>query len=171
MYDHKFQRTQVEEALKSAEAPQKLDRSRILADYLELVKASFASLGQRVARKSEEDDSLVTLHTTYKVPDSIDDREEVESAIFGIDSDIEGAIAAFYEGDLTEEEFNSYMLEKANELKEKWSSAIVSAKSNVKSRQDAIKILDSLLAGMPESDSVVPFRSLLEGWRRELKII
>jgi hypothetical protein len=109
--------------------------------------------------------------TTYEVPESIDDRQGVESAIYGIDGDIEGVIAAFYEGDLTEEEFNSYMMEKANELQEKWSPAIASAKSNIKTRQDAIKILDSLLAVMPETHTVMPFRSLLEGWRRELKTI
>jgi hypothetical protein len=165
------ERAQAEEALKSAEAPQEVDRSRILADYLALVKASFVSLGQRVARKSEGAGSPVSLHTTYAVPESIDDREEVESTIYGIDSDIEGAIAAFYEGDLTEEEFNSYMLEKANELKEKWAPSIEAAKDNVKTRVDAIKILDSLLAVMPETHTVRPFRSLLEGWRRELKTI
>jgi len=162
---------QAEEALKSAEAPQEVDRSRIIADYLALVKASFVSLGQRAARRAQGPDSPVLSDTMFQVPESIDDRRNVESTIYGIDGDIEGAIAAFYEGDLTEEEFNTYMLEKANELREKWSPAIESAKSNIKSRQDAIKILDSLLAGMPETHTIMSFRSLLEGWRRELKII
>jgi hypothetical protein len=162
-------KAEAEEVLKSAEEEsQKLDRSRILADYMALVKASFVSLGQRAKRRSQETGSSVT---TYEVPESIDDRQGVESAIYGIDGDIEGVIAAFYEGDLTEEEFNSYMMEKANELQEKWSPAIASAKSNIKTRQDAIKILDSLLAVMPETHTVMPFRSLLEGWRRELKTI
>jgi hypothetical protein len=111
------------------------------------------------------------VRTTYEVPDSIDDRGGVESTIYGIDSDIEGVIAAFYEGDLTEEEFNSYMSEKATELKEKWSPFIEAAKDNVKTRVDAIKILDALLAGMPETHTIRPFRSLLEEWRKELKII
>jgi len=164
------EKAQAEEALKSAEVPQELDRSRIIADYLALVKASFVSLGQRVTRRPQTDSS-VSLFTTYEVPKSIDDRENVESTVYGIDSDVEGVIAAFYEGDLTEEEFNSYMLEKANELKEKWSPAIESAKNNVKTRVDAIKILDALLAGMPETHTIMPFRGLLEGWRRELKII
>ena len=154
--------------MKSAEEPQKVERFRILVDYLALVKASFVFLGQRATRRAQETGSSVT---TYEVPESIDDRQNVESTIYGIDGDIEGAIAAFYEGDLTEEEFNSYMLEKANVLREKWSPAIESAKSNVKSRQDAIKILDALLAGMPETHTIMPFRSLLEGWRKELKII
>ena len=162
------EKAQAEEALKSAEEPQKVERFRILVDYLALVKASFVFLGQRATRRAQETGSSVT---TYEVPESIDDRQNVESTIYGIDGDIEGAIAAFYEGDLTEEEFNSYMLEKANVLREKWSPAIESAKSNVKSRQDAIKILDALLAGMPETHTIMPFRSLLEGWRKELKII
>jgi len=162
-------KAEAEEVLKSAEEEsQKVDRSRIIADYLALVKASFVSLGQRAKRRSQETGSSVT---TYEVPESIDDKQGVESAIYGIDGDIEGVIAAFYEGDLTEEEFKSYMMEKANGLKEKWSPAIASAKSNIKSRQDAIKILDSLLAVMPETHTVRPFRSLLEGWRRDLKII
>jgi hypothetical protein len=166
------EKAKVEEVLKTEEEEsQQVDRSRILADYMALVKASFVSLGQRVARKSQEAGSSVPSRTTYEVPKSIDDRQGVESAIYGIDSDIEGVIAAFYEGDLTEEEFRSYMMEKANGLKEKWSPAIESAKSNVKSRHDAIKILDSLLAVMPETHTVMPFRSLLEGWRRELKTI
>jgi hypothetical protein len=105
------------------------------------------------------------------VPVTIDDRYGVEGTIYGIDSDIEGVIAAFYEGDLTEEEFNSYMSEKAAELKEKWSPFIEAAKDNVKNRVDAIKILDSLLSSMPDTHTIRPFRSLLEEWRRELKII
>lgn len=165
------EKAKVEEVLKSEEEEsQKVDRSRIIADYLALVKASFVSLGQRVVRKSQAD-SAVPLFTTYEVPKSIDDRENVESTVYGIDSDVEGVIAAFYEGDLTEEEFNRYMLEKANELKDKWSPAIESAKHNVKTRVDAIRILDALLAGMPETHTIMPFRNLLEGWRRELKII
>ncbi|MFA5374328.1 MAG: hypothetical protein WC455_01015 [Dehalococcoidia bacterium] len=164
------ERAEAEEAAKTFEDESpKVDRSRIIADYLALVKASFVSLGQRVSKRSQETDSSV--YTTYAVPESVEDRESVESTIYGIDGDIEGAIAAFYEGDLTEEEFNTYMLEKANELKEKWFPAIESAKNNVKSRQDAIKILDSLLASMPETHTIMPFRSLLEGWRRELKTI
>jgi len=163
-------RAEAEEAVKTAgDESQKLDRSRIIADYLALVKASFVSLGQRVGRKSQADSA--SINTTYEVPRSIDDREGVESAIYGIDSDVEGVIAAFYQGDLSEEEFNSYMATKADELKEKWSPAIASAKSNIKARQDAIKILDALLASMPETHIIMPFRSLLEGWRRELKII
>lgn len=163
------ERAKVEEAVKTEEDESpKLDRSRIVADYMELVKASFASLGQRIIRKSQTESPE---YTTYDVPGSVNDRDWVESTIYGIDSDVEGAIAAFYQGELSEEEFNSYMMEKANELKEKWSPAIASAKSNIKARQDAIKILDSLLAGMPETHTIRPFRSLLEEWRRELKII
>lgn len=165
------EKAQAEEALKAAEEPQKVERSRILVDYLALVKASFVSLGHRAARRAQEIGSSVPLYTTYEVPASIDDRHNVESTIYGIDSDVEGVIAAFYEGDLTEEEFNSYMLEKANELREKWSPAIESSKHNVKTRVDAIKILDALLANMPETHTVRPFKSLLEGWRKELKII
>jgi hypothetical protein len=165
------EKARADEVLKAAEEEsQKVERSRILADYMALVKAGFASLGQRVTRRAQETGSSVS-QTTYEVPESIDDRQGVESTIYGIDGDIEGVIAAFYEGDITEEEFNSYMMEKASELMEKWSPAIASAKSNVKSRQDAIKILDSLLAGMPETHTIMPFRSLLEGWRRELKTI
>jgi len=163
------ERAKVEESVKTEEDESpKLDRSRIVADYLALVKASFASLGQRIVRKSQAESSE---YTTYDVPGSVNDRDWVESTIYGIDSDVEGAIAAFYQGELSEEEFNSYMAEKANDLKEKWSPSIASAKSNVKSRQDAIKILDSLLASMPETHTIRPFRSLLEEWRRELKII
>ncbi len=165
-------KAEAEEVLKSAEEEsQKVDRSRILADYMALVKASFVSFGQRVTRKSHEAGSSVLSDTMFQVPSSIDDRQDVESTIYGIDSDVEGVIAAFYEGDLTEEEFNSYMMEKANELKDKWFPSIAAAKDNVKTRVDAIKILDSLLAGMPETHAIMPFRSLLEGWRRELKVI
>ena len=159
-------KAQAEEVLKSAEEPQKVEKSRIIADYLALVKASFVSLGQRAARQSQETDSPLPLHT--KVTESIDGWN-VNSTIDGIDSDVAGAIAAFFEGDLSQEEYNSYMLEKANELREKWSPAIESAKSHVKSRQDAIKILDSLLADMPVTHTIMPFRSLLEGWRKELE--
>ena len=163
---------QAARAAEAAEAPQEVERSRILADYFALVKASFVSLGQRATRKAHEADSPMILDTTtFEMPESIDDKQEIESAIHGIDADIEGVIAAFYEGDLSEEEFNSYMLEKANELKEKWSPAMEAAKNNVKARQSAIKILDALLADMPVTHTVMPFRSLLEGWRRELKII
>ncbi|MEA1958265.1 MAG: hypothetical protein U9N44_01130 [Chloroflexota bacterium] len=165
------EKARAEEVLKSVEESQKVRKSRVIADYLALVKASFVSLGQRVARRSQETDSSVPPYTTYEVPESIDDRQNVENTIYGIDGDIEGVIAAFYEGALTEEEFNSYMLEKANKLREKWSPAIESAKSHVKTRQDAIKILDSLLADMPVTHTIMPFRSLLEGWRKELKII
>jgi len=161
------ERAQAEGALQSVE-PQKVEKSRILADYLALVKASLVSLGQRATRRSQGTDFSLPLHT--KVPGSIDG-QNVKSAIYGIDSDVEGVIAAFFQGDLSEEEFNSYMLEKANELREKWSPAIESAKSHVKSRQDAIKILDALLADMPVTHAIMPFRSLLEGWRRELKDI
>ncbi|MFA5367183.1 MAG: hypothetical protein WC333_04835, partial [Dehalococcoidia bacterium] len=49
-----------------------LDRSRIIADYLALVKASFSSLGQRVARKAKEGEP--SAYTKYEVPVSIDDR-------------------------------------------------------------------------------------------------
>jgi hypothetical protein len=160
-------KAQAEEVLRSAEEPQKVEKSRIIADYLALVKASFVSLGQRAARRSQETDSSVPMHT--RAPESLDDRRNVESTIYGIDSDVAGVIAAFFEGDLSQEEFNSYMLEKANELREKWSPAIESAKSHVKSRQNAIKILDSLLADMPVTHTIMPFRSLLEGWRKELK--
>jgi hypothetical protein len=163
------EKAQAEGALQSAAEPQKVERSRILADYLALVKASLVSLGQRAARKPQESDFSVPLHT--KGLESIDDRQGVESAIYGIDSDVEGVVAAFFQGDLSEEEFNSYMLEKANGLREKWSPAIESAKSHVKSRQDAIKVLDALLADMPVTHTIMPFRSLLEGWRRELKDI
>jgi hypothetical protein len=167
--DEDREKAQVEEAAESEEKEsQKMDRSRILADYMALVKANFASLGQRVTRRPEPESFV---HTTYEVPESIDDRESVESTIYGIDGDVEGAIAAFYQGDLSEEEFNSYMMEKANELKEKWSPSIASAKSNIKARQDAIEILDSLLASMPETHTIRPFRGLLEEWRRELKTI
>jgi len=162
-------KAQIEEKRKYAEEEsQKLERSRILADYLAHVKASFISLGQMVARRSQDDTSIVV---TYDVPKSIDNRIDVESTVYGIDSDVEGVIAAFYQGDLSEDEFRTYMLEKANELREKWSPAIVAAKSNIKARKDAIKILDAVLAGMPETHTIMPFRSLLEGWRRELKII
>jgi hypothetical protein len=163
------EKAQAEGALQYAEESQKVERSRILADYLALVKASLVSLGQRATRRPQEPDFSLPLHT--KVPGSIDDRQNVESAIYGIDSDVEGVIAAFFQGDLSEEEFNSYMLEKANELRQKWSPAIESAKSHVKSRQDAIKILDALLADMPVTHTIMPFRSLFEGWRRELKDI
>jgi len=163
------ERAKVEEAVKTEdEESPKMDRSRIIADYLALVKSSFASMGQRVMRKSQPES---TEYTTYDVPGSIDDRDGVESTIYGIDSDIEGVIAAFYEGDLTEEEFKGYMSEKAAELKEKWAPFIEAAKDNVKTRVDAIKILDALLAGMPDTHTIRPFRSLLEEWRRELKII
>ena len=162
-------KAQAEEVLKSAEEPQKVERSRIIADYLALLKASFVSLGQRAARRSQEIDASVSLYTTFEVPESIDDRQDVESTIYGIDGDIEGVIGAFFEGDLSQEEFNNYMLEKADELRKKWSPAIESAKSHVKSRQDAIKILDSLLADMPVTHTIIPFRRLLEGWRKELE--
>jgi hypothetical protein len=166
------ERALAEQAAKAVEAPQEVERSRILADYFALVKASFISLGQRAARKAHEADSPVILDTTtFEMPESVDDKQEIESAIHGIDADIEGVIAAFYEGDLSEEEFNTYMLEKANELKEKWSPAMQAAKNNVKARVDAIKILDALLADMPVTHTIMPFRSLLEGWRRELKTI
>ena len=163
---------QAAKAAEAAEAPKEMERSRILADYFALVKASFVSLGQRATRKAHEADSHVILDTTtFEMPESVDDKQEIESAIHGIDADIEGVIAAFYEGDLSEEEFNTYMMEKANELKEKWSPAMEAAKNNVKARVDAIKILDALLADMPETHTIMPFRSLLEGWRRELKTI
>lgn len=163
---------QAARAAEAAAAPQEVERSRILADYFALVKASFVSLGQRATRKAHEVDSPVILDTTtFEMPESVDDKQEIESAIHGIDADIEGVIAAFYEGDLSEDEFNTYMTEKANELKEKWSPAMEAAKGRIKSRQDAIKILDALLADMPVTHTVMPFRSLLEGWRRELKII
>ena len=163
---------QAARAAKALEMPHEVERSRVLADYFALVKASFVSLGQRVTRKAQEADSPVILDTTtFEMPESVDDKQEIESAIHGIDADIEGVIAAFYEGDLSEDEFNTYMLEKANELKEKWSPAMEAAKNNVKARVDAIKILDALLADMPVTHTVMPFRSLLEGWRRELKII
>jgi hypothetical protein len=162
-------RAQAEEALMSTAEPRKVEKSRIIADYLALVKASLVSLGQRATRRPQETEPFVSMYT--RVPESIDDRQSFERTIDGIDDDITGVIAAFFEGDLSEEEYNSYMLEKANELREKWSPGIESAKSNVKSRQDAIKILDSLLANMPETHTIMPFRSLLEGWRRELKIL
>jgi hypothetical protein len=166
------ERALAEQASKVVEEPHEVERSRILADYFALVKARFISLGQRATRKSREADSPMILDTTtFEMPESIDDRQEIESALHGIDADIEGVIAAFYEGELSEEEFNSYMLEKANELKEKWSPAMEAAKNNVKTRQAAIKILDALLADMPVTHTVRPFRNLLEGWRRELKII
>jgi hypothetical protein len=162
------ERAQAEGALQSAAEPQKVEKSRILADYLALVKASLVSLGQRATRRPQGTDFFLTPHT--KVPESIDGHN-IESAIHGIDSDVEGVIASFFQGDLSEEEFNSYMLEKANELKEKWSPAIEAAKSHVKSRHDAINVLDALLADMPVTRTIMPFRSLLEGWRRELKDI
>jgi hypothetical protein len=142
-------KAQAEELLKSLEKSQKVDKSRILADYLALVKANLVSLGQRATRRSLETDSSMLLD--------------------GIDSDIAGVTAAFFEGDLSEEEFNRYMSERANELREKWYPAVEYAKSHVKNRQDAIKILDTLLADMPLTHTVMPFRTLLEGWRRELK--
>lgn len=162
-------RAQAEEALMSAAEPRKVEKSRIIADYLALVKASLVSLGQRATRRPLETEPFVSMYT--RVPESIDDRQSVERTIDGIDDDITGVIAAFFEGDLSEDEYNSYMLDKADELRQKWSPAIESAKSNVKSRQDTIKILDSLLADMPETHTILPFRSLLEGWRRELKIL
>ena len=162
-------KAQAEEVLKSAEEPKKVERSRIIADYLALLKVGFVSLGQRAARRSRKIDASVPLYTTLEVPESIADRQDVESTIYGIDGDIEGAIGAFFEGDLSQEEFNNYMLEKADELREKWSPAIESAKSHVKSRRDAIKILDSLLADMPVTHTIIPFRRLLEGWRKELE--
>jgi len=142
-------RAQDEEMQKSIEESQKGDKSRIIADYLALVKSRLVSLGQKATRKALEPDSSVPL--------------------YGIDSDIAGVTAAFFEGDLSEEEFNSYILEKANELKQKWSPAIESAKGRARSRHEAIKTLDSLLADMPVTHTIRPFRSLLEGWRRELK--
>jgi hypothetical protein len=165
------EKARAEEVLKAEEKPQKVQKTRILADYLALVKASFVSLGQRATRRAQETGSSVLPDTMFEVPESIDDKQNVESTIYGIDGDIEGVIAAFYEGDLTTEEFNSYMLEKANELREKWSPAIESSKHNVKTRVDAIKILDALLADMPVTHTIMPFRSLLEDWRKELKII
>ena len=162
-------KAQAEEALKAAAEPRKVEKSRIIADYLALVKASLVSLGQRATRRPLETEPFVSMYTRF--PESIDDRQSVERTIDGIDDDITGVIAAFFEGDLSEEEYHSYMLEKANELREKWSPAIESAKSHVRSRQDTIKILDSLLADMPETHTILPFRSLLEGWRRELKIL
>jgi len=163
------EKARTDETLKAEEESQRVERSRILADYLALMKASFVSLGQRVARMVRETDS--SIYKTYDVPESIDDRQSVKSAIYGMDGDVEGVIAAFFEGDLSEEELNSYMSEKANELRKKWSPAIEAAKGRVKSRQDSIKILDSLLASMPETHAIIPLRSLLEEWRRELKII
>jgi hypothetical protein len=160
-------RAQAEELLRLAEEPRKMEKSRIIADYLTLVKANLVSLGQRAARRFQEAEPYVPTHT--RVPASIGDRRSIERTIDGIDDDIAGVIGAFFEGDLSEEEYNSYMLEKANELKEKWSPAIEAAKGHAKSRQDTIKILDSLLADMPETHTIRPFRSLLEGWRRELK--
>lgn len=162
------EKAQAEGALQSAAEPQKVEKSRILADYLALVKASLVSLGQKATRRPQETDFFLPLHT--RVPESIDGHN-VEGTIHGIDSDVEGVIAAFFQGDLSQEEFNIYMLEKANELREKWSPAIESAKSHVKSRQDAIRILDALLTDMPVTHAIMPFRSLLEGWRRELKDI
>jgi hypothetical protein len=162
------EKAQAEGALQSAAEPQKVEKSRILADYLALVKASLVSLGQKATRRPQGTDFFLPLHT--RVPESIDGHN-VEGTIHGIDSDVEGVIASFFQGDLSQEEFNIYMLEKANELREKWSPAIESAKSHVKSRQDAIKILDALLADMPVTHAIMPFRSLLEGWRRELKDI
>ena len=161
------ERAQAEEMLKSTGKPQRVDKSRIIADYFTMVKASLVSLGQRAVRRPQEADSLVPAY--IKLPESVDDRRNIESTIDGIDSDIAGMTAAFFEGDLSEEEFNSYMQEKANELREKWSPAVESAKSHAKSREDAIEVLDALLADMPETHSVIPFRSLIESWRRELK--
>ena len=159
-------RAQAEELLRLAEEPRKVERSKIIAEYLTLFKASFVSLGQRVVRMAQETEPSVPTHAL--IPASVDNRQSIERAIDGIDSDIAGVIGAFFEGDLSEEEYNSYMLEKANELREKWSPAVEAAKSHAKSRQDTIKILDSLLAEMPETHTIRPFRSLLEGWRRAL---
>ena len=160
------ERAEAEGALQAAEPPE-VDRSRILAGYLATVKSSLLSLGQRAARRPQEADAPLPPRTT--TPESFDDRRDVESAIYGIDSDVDGVIAAFFQGDLSEEEFHSYMQEKASELKQKWSPAIEAAKGNAHSRQNAINILDSLLADMPVTRTLMPFRSLLEGWRRELE--
>jgi hypothetical protein len=83
-------------------------------------------------------------------------------------------IAAFYEGDLTEEEFSNYMLEKANELKEKWSPAMEAARNNVKTRQSTIKILGALTggyAGNPYCYAVQePLGRLVEGVEDNLNV-
>jgi hypothetical protein len=160
-------RVKAEESLRVAEEPRKVERSGVIADYLTLVKASFVSLGQRVARRAQEIEPSLSMHNA--VPGSIDGRQSVERTIDGIDDDIAGVVAAFFEGDLSEEEYNSYMLEKANELREKWSPAIEAAKGNTKISRDAVKVLDSLLAEMPETHTVRPFRSLLEEWSRVFK--
>jgi len=159
-------KAQAEKLVKAVEAPRKVERSGIIADYLAQVKTGLLSLGQRVARRPPEAEVSPTAHA--RVPGSVDDRQGIEQSIEGIDDDVAGVIGAFFEGDLSEEEYNSYMLEKAGELRQKWSPAIESAKGNARSRRDTIKVLDSLLADMPETHAVMPFRSLLEGWRREL---
>jgi len=148
-------KSQAEKLVKAVEAPRKADKSSVIADYLALVKSSLVSLGQRAARRPQEPEPSVST--------------DVERTIEGIDEDVTVMIAAFFEGDMSEDEYKTYMLDKAGELKEKWSPVIESAKGNAKSRQDTITILDSLLADMPETHTILPFRSLLEGWRRELK--
>ena len=164
-------KAQAEEVLKSVIEPNKVERLKIIADYLAMLQVSFVSLVQRAARRFQEIDTSGPLYTTFKVPESKDDKQDVESTIYGIEGDIEGLIGALFEGDLSQEEFNNYMLEKADELREKWFPTIESAKSHVKGRKDAIKILDSLLADMPVTHTIIPFRRLLEGWRKELEDI
>jgi len=156
-----------DEALRSAEEAQPVNRSRQVADYLSMVRSSLVSMKHMVVRRPHE--AVPSAYKSYEVPGSIDDREGVEGTIYGIDSDVEGVIASFFEGDLSEEEYTSYMEEKASELRQKWGPFIEAAKGDARARHDAIKILDSLLSNMPETHTIRPFRSLLEGWWMELK--